>query len=210
MLKMAPDSPCAGHLGERKTLQWGKSSFYWPQESHNVKEHCRSCDKCQVVSPARKTVKMDCISPLSLPSARSHRYALCVVDLHTRWSQVACLRPLMAKSTCAALLQIFSHDGVLEIIWSDQGTNITPKLMEVEWHVKKDAFSHSRHGSGQDRKSPFLLWAYHKVPHATTWRSLFELMNGRLLNEYPSILKKTWSGDWVVPESLSIPAAEYR
>ncbi|XP_077541147.1 uncharacterized protein LOC144153369 [Haemaphysalis longicornis] len=39
VLKMAHDSPWAGHLGERKTLQRVKSSFYWPRVSQDVKEY---------------------------------------------------------------------------------------------------------------------------------------------------------------------------
>lgn len=253
VLKMAHDSPWAGHLGERKTLQRVKSSFYWPRVSQDVKEYCRSCHECQVKSPARQkdrvpitplarpsapfqTVNMDCIGPLDPPSARGHRYALCVVDLHTRWPEVVCLRSLTAKATCDALLQIFSRHGVPETICSDQGTNFTSRLTQetlqrlgatprfstpdhpqsnglVErWNATfKRMLFHivSEHGREWDRMIPFLLWAYREVPHATTGRSPFELMYGPVPHGPLSILEKAWSGDWVVPESLGIPAAEY-
>lgn len=206
-----------------------------------MKSPTRQIDRVPITPLARpsapfQTVNMDCIGPMVPPSARGHRYALCVVDLHTRWPEVVCLRSLTAKAACGALLQIFSQHGVPETICSDQGTNFTSKLTQemlqrlgatprfstpdhpqsnglVErWNgTFKRMLSHivSEHGREWDRMIPFLLWAYREVPHATTGRSPFELMYGRVPNRPLSILKRTWSGDWEVPESLGMPAAEY-
>lgn len=80
-----------------------KSSFCWPRESQDVKEHCRSCHGCQVISPLRQKyrvqimtlaspsspfqiVNMNCIGPLDPPSARGLHYTLWILDLQTRWS----------------------------------------------------------------------------------------------------------------------------
>ncbi|XP_042149179.1 uncharacterized protein LOC121837594 [Ixodes scapularis] len=147
VLRMAHDSAWAGHLGERKTLQRIKQSFYWPGVAADVKAYCQSCHTCQVRSPARQSdrvpivpltrsdapfqmVNMDIIGPLDPPSGRGHRNALCVVDYCTRWPEVICLRSLTAKATCDALLEIFSRMGVPETVCSDQGTNFTAKLTQ--------------------------------------------------------------------------------
>ncbi|XP_064470179.1 uncharacterized protein LOC135384927 [Ornithodoros turicata] len=124
VLRVAHDSPFAGHLGERKTLQRIKLSFHWPTLKADVKEYCRTCHECQIRSPAKKLdrvpivplsrpevpfqiVNIDCIGPLDPSSARGHRYALCVVDVCTRWPEVVLLRSLNAKATCEGLLGIF-------------------------------------------------------------------------------------------------------
>ncbi|XP_042148780.1 uncharacterized protein LOC121837265 [Ixodes scapularis] len=252
-LKMAHDSAWAGHLGERKTLQRIKGSFFWPSITRDVREYCRSCLSCQVRSPARtldrvpitplarpetafQVVNMDCIGPIDPPSARGHRYALCVVDVNTRWPEVVCLRTLIAKATCDALLEIFARLGVPEVVCSDQGTNFTAKVTQqllsklgacprfstpvhpqsnglVErWNgTFKSMLFHivREHGREWDKFVPFLLWAYREVPNVTTGKSPFELMYGRVPVGPLSILQKTWSGDWAVPDTLGVSAEEY-
>ncbi|XP_042144967.1 uncharacterized protein LOC121835094 [Ixodes scapularis] len=179
---------------------------------------------------------MDCIGPIDPPSARGHRYALCVVDVNTRWPEVVCLRTLTAKATCDALLEIFARLGVPEVVCSDQGTNFTAKVTQqllsklgacprfstpdhpqsnglVErWNgTFKSMLFHivREHGREWDKFVPFLLWAYREVPNVTTGKLPFELMYGRVLVGPLSILQKTWSGDWAFPDTLGVSAEEY-
>lgn len=253
VLCLAHDSTWAGHLGEKKTLQRIKGAFFWPGISADVKRYCQSCHQCQVKSNPRvrdrvpiapiarpdtpfQVVNMDCIGPIDPPSARGHRYALCVIDHCTRWPEVVCLRSLTAKATCDALLGIFSRMGVPETICSDQGTNFTARLTR-EFLARMGAtprFSTPEHpesnglverfngtfksmlfdvvqtyGRDWDRHVPFLLWAYREVPNATTKESPFELMYGRAPVGPLTLLMKTWSGEWAVPDSLNTSTEEY-
>ncbi|GFT64064.1 retrovirus-related Pol polyprotein from transposon opus [Trichonephila clavipes] len=48
VLKMAHDVPLGGHLGEQKTRQRIKYSFYWPTIKQDVKRFCESCKICQL------------------------------------------------------------------------------------------------------------------------------------------------------------------
>ncbi|KAM7300781.1 uncharacterized protein ISCGN_016366 [Ixodes scapularis] len=238
VLLLAHESPWGGHLGTRKTMARIKYSFYWPAMEADVKRHCSSCPACQLradrrtgdrvpISPLTRPewpfqcVNMDVIGPLDPPSARGHRYALCVVDLHTRWPEVICLRSLTAKATCEALLEIFSRTGVPERICCDQGTNFTAGLTReflarlgctprfstpdhpesngsVErWNrVFKNMLHHViRDEAGQwDKFVPYLLWAYREVPHETTGASPFELLYGRTPTGPLSILRDSWTG----------------
>ncbi|GFV30371.1 retrovirus-related Pol polyprotein from transposon opus [Trichonephila clavipes] len=50
ILKMAHDVPLGGHLGEQKTRQRIKYSFYWPTIKQDVKRFCESCKICQLRS----------------------------------------------------------------------------------------------------------------------------------------------------------------
>jgi len=101
ILKLAHDSVYDSHLGERKTCQRIKSSFYWLGLKKSVREYVMSCQDCQLrarklttdrvpITPITKdqipfqTLNMDCIGLLEPPSAQGHKYCLCIVDsMHT-------------------------------------------------------------------------------------------------------------------------------
>ncbi|GFT48996.1 putative polyprotein of viral origin [Nephila pilipes] len=43
------------------------------------------------------------------PSSKGYKFILCAINQCTRWPEVICLKNVTAKSTCDALLQIFSR-----------------------------------------------------------------------------------------------------
>lgn len=113
VLTLAHDVPCGGHFSQKKTKQRIKSAFFWPTIAADVKRHCQTCHTCQTFANKRGTdsvpitpltrprepfqvVYMDCIGPIETPSARGYRYALCIIDLCTRWPEVI---PLRSDST---------------------------------------------------------------------------------------------------------------
>ncbi|XP_077506153.1 uncharacterized protein LOC144115605 [Amblyomma americanum] len=131
-LSLAHESYWGGQLGFRKTKARLKYSFYWPGMESDIRKHCDSCHSCQVRSDHRRTdrvpitpltrpkfpfqkVNADIIGPIEPSSGRGHRYALCIIDLYTRWPEVVCLRSLSARATCDALLSVFSRTGVPEV-----------------------------------------------------------------------------------------------
>jgi len=145
VLEMAHEVPLAGHLGEQKTRQRIKYSFYWPNMKKDVKLFCESCKICQLRKgttyrdriPIQPIVRpdnpfevwsVDCIGPLEPPSRRGHKYIICAVDLCTRWAEAIPVRNITAKSTCDVLMKIFSSTGFPKTICSDQGTNFTAQL----------------------------------------------------------------------------------
>ena len=147
ILKLAHDSVYGSHLGERKTAQRIKLSFYWPGLKKSVREYVMSCHDCQLrsrklttdrvpITPITKdqipfqTLNMDCIGPLDPPSAQGHKYCLCIVDSCTRWPSVYLLKSLTAKAVCDALLDLFVNIGVPKVIVSDCGTNFTSQLTQ--------------------------------------------------------------------------------
>ncbi|CAG5123441.1 unnamed protein product [Candidula unifasciata] len=50
VLKTAHDTPFAGHLGIGKTQRRVLSQFYWPGCSTDIRNYCRSCKDCQLMS----------------------------------------------------------------------------------------------------------------------------------------------------------------
>ncbi|XP_077541120.1 uncharacterized protein LOC144153344 [Haemaphysalis longicornis] len=147
VLLLAYQSLWGGHLGPEKTKARIKYSFFWPGLEADVSNHCQTCHGYQIRADRRlsdrvpivlltrpghpfQVVNVDIIGPLDVPSGRGHKYALCLVDLCTRWPEVVYLRSLTAKATCEALLTIFSRTGISELICSDQGTNFTSQLTQ--------------------------------------------------------------------------------
>ncbi|GBL99975.1 Retrovirus-related Pol polyprotein from transposon 17.6, partial [Araneus ventricosus] len=145
VLRMAHELPLAGHLGEQKTKQRIKYSFFWPGIKKDVKEFCQTCKQCQVRRaityrdriPIQPVVRpenpfevwsVDCIGPLEPPSRRGHRFVICAVDTCTRWAEAIPVKKITAKTTCDVLMKIFTTTGFPEVICTDQGTNFTALL----------------------------------------------------------------------------------
>jgi len=147
ILQLAHESVFGGHLGERKTRERIRLSFYWPGLRKTVLSHVLPCCKCQLRSRPMTTdrvlitpitradvpfqvMNMDCIGPLDPPSAQGHKYCLCVVDSCTRWPSVYMLKSLTAKAVCDVLIDLFTHVGVPKVMVSDCGTNFTSQLTQ--------------------------------------------------------------------------------
>ncbi|GFT05453.1 retrovirus-related Pol polyprotein from transposon 412 [Trichonephila clavipes] len=101
ILQMAHEIPLAGHLGEQKTKQRIKYSFFWPSLKRDVKTYCEACKPCQLQRtltyrdriPIQPIVRpnnpfevwsVDCIGPLEPRSKRGHSYIVCAIDLCSR------------------------------------------------------------------------------------------------------------------------------
>lgn len=253
VLKLAHESYWGGHLGFRKTNARVKLSFSWPGMEREIREHCNSCHGCQVRADRKQTdrvpitplvrpqypfqkVNVDVIGAIDPPTSSSYRYALCIVDLCTRWPEVVCLRSLSAKATCNALLTVFARTGIPETICSDCGTNFTAALTNefltslgcsprfstpdhpesngaVErWNREfKNMLFHviEEHVRDWDKFIPFLLWAYREVPHDTTGVSPFLMLYGRNPVGPLSILKRTWTGEQSIPANVAESPTEY-
>nr|XP_050025119.1 uncharacterized protein LOC126519867 [Dermacentor andersoni] len=253
VLSLAHESCWGGHLGCRKTRARIKLSFFWPGVEKDVQAFCNSCHGCQIRADKRQSdrvpitplvrpqypfqkVNLDVIGPIDPPSSRGHRYALCIIDLCSRWPEVVCLTSLTAKATCDAMLGVFSRTGIPEVVCSDCGTNFTASVTNeflsrlgcsrrfstpdhpesngaVErWNrVFKNMLFHviSKQGREWDKFVPFLLWAYREVLHDTTGVSPFRMMYGREPVGPLAILKRTWSGEQEVPALVADRPSQY-
>ncbi|GBO22746.1 Gag-Pol polyprotein [Araneus ventricosus] len=154
----------------------------------------------------------------------------------TRWPEAISLRSLSAKTTCDALLQIFSRTGIPNVIASDRGTNFTSSLTEefvkrigssprfscpgypasnglVErWNgVLKNMLHHIIREDPRkwDHQIPFLLFAYQEVPNTTNGVSPFRLMYGREARGPLVILKSSWAGEVHLPTNITPSAVDY-
>ena len=144
---LAHDTVVSGHLGNQKTSERIRLSFFWPNMKRDILSYTSSCQPCQLKARAKRTDKVpitpivrptvpfvmchgDIIGPIEPPSAKGHKWALCVIDDCTRWPAVFLLRSLTAKATCDAFIELFSITGWPEIVCTDQGTNFCSSLTQ--------------------------------------------------------------------------------
>ena len=146
VLKMAHDTPMAGHMGSRRTLDRIWHSFYWPGICREVRKYCRSCDICQKATPQgqlRKVklgrmpiieqpferVGVDIVGPLIPMSERGFRYLLVMQDHSTRYPDAKPLKHIDSVSVAEALFEMFTRVGIPREILSDNGSQFTSECM---------------------------------------------------------------------------------
>lgn len=145
VMQLAHDSVLGGHLGERKTRERIRLSFYWPNMRKDIQQYVNTCGECQMRSRPNKldrvpitpitrvdvpfqVMNIDCIGPIDPPSAQGHRYCLNIVDNCTRWPTVYVLKSLTARAVCDSLLDLFTNVGIPSKIISDNGSNFNSQL----------------------------------------------------------------------------------
>ena len=138
-MHLVHDSVLAGHLRNQKTSERIRLNFFWPNMKHDILSYTSSCQPCQLRTRAKRTDRVpmtpivrptvpfivchaDFIGPIEPPSAKGHKWALCIIDDCTRWPAVYLLRSITAKATCDAFIDLFSITGWPEILCTDQGT----------------------------------------------------------------------------------------
>ncbi|GFW11506.1 retrovirus-related Pol polyprotein from transposon 17.6 [Trichonephila clavipes] len=93
ILEIAHESVFGAHLGAHKTI--------------------RSINKIPITPVSRpelpfQVVNVDLIGPVGPVPSQGHKYLLCLVDQHSRWPEAIPFKSLTAKTTCEALLEIFT------------------------------------------------------------------------------------------------------
>jgi transposase InsO family protein len=145
IIKIAHEIPMAGHLGRNKTAKRILAHFYWPTLFRDVREFCRSCDRCQkaggrkcgkvpliplpIMSVPFQRIAMDIVGPLP-KSNKGNRYILVICDYATRYPEAIPLRSIEAETIAEELVSLFSRVGIPNEILTDQGSNFTSKLLQ--------------------------------------------------------------------------------
>lgn len=146
VLKYAHDTAMSGHLGEKKTRERVWSTFYWPGMCAEIQRYCRSCDRCQKVTPRGKvakvplgkmplpcipfeTVAVDIVGPVKPASDSGHRYILVMVDYATRYPEAVALKGISVEQVAEALWTMWSRLGIPKKVLTDRGTQFTSDCM---------------------------------------------------------------------------------
>lgn len=155
ILRLAHDNPLAGHLGVNKTHDRILLCFFWPGMKGDVRQHCRTCNTCQVSGKPNQSIPpyplypipvigqpfdrviVDCVGPL--PRTKSgNQFLLTIMCSATRFPEAIPLRKITA--IVKALVKYFSVFGLPKVIQSDQGSNFMSRVFAQV--VKQLGISH--------------------------------------------------------------------
>uniref|UniRef100_A0A8C5MKZ9 Gypsy retrotransposon integrase-like protein 1 n=1 Tax=Leptobrachium leishanense TaxID=445787 RepID=A0A8C5MKZ9_9ANUR len=147
LLKLAHETPLAGHLGVCKIRSRLSRNFYWPGMSTAVANFCWSCPVCQrvgktgdvtraplvplpVVGEPFEWVAVDLVGPLAIASSSGKQFILTVVDYATRYSEAVALSSIRADKVADALIGIFCRVGFPREMLTDQRPQFMSNLMQ--------------------------------------------------------------------------------
>ena len=143
VIDLAHNIPFAGHLGREKTTQRVLRRFYWPTLFKDVREYCRTCERCQltggrnrkvpmiplpIVGKPFQRIAMDVVGPLPR-TQKGNRFILVLSDYATRYPEAIPLRSVTAAKVAEALIDVFARHGIPDEVLTDQGANFTSTLL---------------------------------------------------------------------------------
>ena len=252
-MHLVHDSVLAGHLRNQKTSERIRLNFFWPNMKHDILSYTSSCQPCQLRTHAKRTDRdpitpivrptvpftvchADIIDPIEPPSAKGHKWALCIIDDCTCWPAVYLLRSITAKATYDAFIDLFSITEWPEILCTDQGTNFCSRLtQEFLTHMGVSPLIHTSHhpevsgvikrynalfknmlhhairdyGRQWHRVVPCLVWAIREIPNWTTSVAPHFLLFGQVPMGPRSILRESWEGRREADTEASQPVNQY-
>lgn len=222
------------HVGQTKMKMLARSYIWWPGLDKAIEQKVKHCEPCASVAAQEVPVPLHQWEPPDRPWVRLHAdfaelhgtHYLLLIDAFSKWPDIQVLTKTTAVKTVDAFAEVFSQNGLPEVLVTDNGPPFTSDIVgnylrangirhvfTPPYHPKsnglaenfvrtfKTALRRSTVGGERDRVRDF-LFKYRVTPHATTGRPPCQLLNSR---HYRSIL------DLVCPEaagdSVSLPAA---
>jgi len=147
-----------GHQGSTRTKQRLRDKFWWPAMDSQVNIFLRDCSVCarhdEHVKPCRpplmpiplpegpwQRVMIDIIGPM--PGPVHERYGIVLVDLYSRWPEVALCQDVTTAVVIEFLTAVFSRESICEEIISDNGPQFRSAEMRrfLESQGVKQTFS---------------------------------------------------------------------
>ncbi|XP_043234726.1 uncharacterized protein K02A2.6-like [Amphibalanus amphitrite] len=207
------------HQGLVRTKRRLRDRYWWPGASREVDEALRSCQLCAVhsksavpCSPPLQAIPLppgpwqhlecDIIGPL--PGPASERFGLVLVDVYSRWPEVAFVSEVKSTQVIEFLEAVFSREGVPSKLQTDNGPQFCSKEFQ-DWlrsynitHARSSTYSPQTCGMverlnrtikesvatarlmGKPRAAHVrsFLQVYRSTPHSATGISPFEAMRG--------------------------------
>ena len=244
LLKTAHDRQ--GHLGVKKVKAPLLRRVLWPMLHQDVVQWCLSCDTCQrnrknkapkapmmevpVLAVPFEKVAIDLVGPFERAKS-GHRFVVTCIDLASRYPEATPLRAATAEDVAEALLEIFSRHGLPRTILSDQGHNLTGKVMtqlcerlHIEkiqtspYHPESNGCVERLHGTlvpmlkkAADSKFQwplqlkFCLFAIRSTPNRSTGFSPYEVVYGTTMRTPVGLMVD----EWMEPKEYSMDVGKW-
>lgn len=235
LLRLAHESPTAGHINSRRALSRLSRSWYWPTMKEDTWTHCTSCQVCNErnqawtkapiplgrFQPARafnERVHTDLLG--MLPENSSFKYVLVMVDAYSKYLQLV---PLPDKKMSTVSEAIYNHwislFSVPKLMVSDMGKEFTghmTKSLATRFNYPHN-YSTSGHpaSNGMAENSVKKVLEYvRKFVQGNTWLPLlYDLRMAHNMNLQSSInttpFQAAFSMRPRLPGDLVFPSAPY-
>ena len=145
LLQMAHECLLAGHGGRKRTTERLLSNFFWPRINDDVKNFCRSCDRCQKTAPRVPNIPLDFMpvitepfsrisiditGPFSPPSQDGHSYILSIICVATRFPEAIPLKKIDTVTIAEEVIKVCARMGFPREILSDNAAQFTSEMMK--------------------------------------------------------------------------------
>lgn len=147
VIKVNHDLPLSGHVGIQKTTETIASRYFWKTLRTDVRRYCTQCLPCaeRKKSPhlrkaplqqftslkyPNQITAMDIVGPLPL-TEQGNKYMLTHVDLFSKWLEAYAIPDTKAETIAKVYVEnIICRHGASEALLTDQGANLTGKVMQ--------------------------------------------------------------------------------
>ena len=141
------ETPAAGHLGVKRTLELISRNFWWPKMEDDVKDFVKSCETCMRNKKSRHR-KFGLLQPLEvperpwksieidflcgLPPSKGYTVIMVVVDRFSKMIHLVPFKdiPNAAQTAKAFINSIYRLHGLPYDIITDRGTQFTSDLWQ--------------------------------------------------------------------------------
>ena len=147
-----------GHPGVVRTLQRVREAAWWPGVSSHVRSMVTNCTACAMTNE-NNTCRAVPLMPVGWPQTawskiainivgelhdmpQSKRFAVTVIDFHSRWPEVVLVRSPSSPVVIRILSEMFSRWGLLEELVSDNGRAFISK--EFKSFLQSCGIHHNR------------------------------------------------------------------
>ena len=145
-----------GHQGMTRTKQRLRELYWWKSMDLQVEKMIQSCVVCQQSDKAARTYEAP-MKPIDLPDEpwqtlaidiigpmdqlpNDYRYAVTLIDLYSKWPEVAFSSRITSETVIKFLDTVFSREGLPEQINSDNGSQFVSTMMEN--YFRKNNITH--------------------------------------------------------------------
>ena len=182
-----------GHQGSDRLEKLVRQRFFWPGIQSEVRAFCQQCEVCEKRRDAPRgseapmgslqsdgfmdRLDIDLVGPLPASEPDGYKYVLTCIDSFTRFSWAFPLPNQEARTIALALMEnVISVFGIPRSIHSDQGRNLTGKVMTELYsllgiHSSTTSGYHPEGNSYSERSHRVLMAAVAKMcaDHPKTW-----------------------------------------
>jgi hypothetical protein len=239
----AHETTLSGHMGINSTYRKLCTNFYFPGAIDMCKRLVLSCLKCQqgsnrnaggkaplqslpLITIPFHSVYFDLIGKIEPSSADGHTHILTLLDSATHFTVAVPLKKTDSVSIAEELMKLFNLMGYPQIIYSDNGSNLTSDIMKEIYRTfgiqmksipvfwPRANLVERQHGIIKSimrklivdqprqwhRYLDPLMFAIRTTPNASGY-SPFELLFGRHARTHLMFLKELWAGQSTDPET---------